>query len=99
MLETNVIVRELSKMNEQDFAKFLKKFMKDIKVKQFIFERQELLESRIKKFSNVLTFAEQNMLRTLNDHCLLLSIDYEIDFFGKKSLVAYDLSGKVILRK
>ena len=99
MVSTNVIVRELSKMKEQDFAKFLKRFMKDIKIKQYVFERQEELDRQIKKFYNVLTIPEQNMLHTLNENCLLLSIDYELDWTDKNYLVAYNLERQIVLKK
>lgn len=99
MEATNVIIKELSKMNEKDFTKFLKTFMKDISVKQHIFDRQEELTRKIESFSKALTPSEQNMLCTLNAHCLLLSIDYEIDPFDKKILIAYNLERKSILRK
>ena len=99
MITTNIIVRELSKMNEQDFAKFLKRFMKDIHIKQHIFERQEELERQIVKYSNFLTFPEHNVLRTLNENCLLLSFGEELDWDRKNYLVAYNLERKIVLRK
>lgn len=98
MVTTNIIVRELSKMKEQDFAKFLKRFMKDIEVKQHIFERQEELERQIVKYSNYLNFTEHNMLRTLNENCLLLSFKEEIGWDGNVYLVAYNLDRQVVLK-
>ena len=99
MLTTNIIVRELSKLSEKEFSKFLKETIKDIKVKQHIFEQQEYFSTHIEDYHTLLTPTEKNMLHTLNNYCLLLSIGYETDFLNRKILVAYNLERKIVLRK
>ena len=68
-------------------------------IEQSIFEYQNALNKKIKKYDNLLTISEYNMLNLLNRNCLLLDVCKEVDSIGRTKLVAYDLERNLILLK
>lgn len=68
-------------------------------IEQSIINYQDDLTNKIKKYDNLLTLSEFNMLNLLNRNLLLLDINKEVDNIGRVKLVAYDLERKTILNK